>query len=109
MSEGQQIMQGSLKSILQQHDTHVQLKIMVSGDFELFASILAKNGFDVTEVAEEITCLIENKKSNGEFLEIFKLAKENGMDVRMLSPYRQRLEDVFLEAIRRDTEVEEHE
>jgi ABC-2 type transport system ATP-binding protein len=109
MSEGKTIMQGGLKSILQQQDKQVQLKIMVSGDYELFANILSKNGFNVTEVAEEISCLIDNNKTNVEFLEIFKLAKEFGMNVRMLSPYRQRLEDVFLAAIREEDAVEEVE
>ena len=105
MSEGRTIIQGDLKSILQQQEKKIQLKIVVSGDAELFASILSKNGFEVIEVTEEITCLIDNDKTNGEFLQIFKLAKENEMNVRMLSPYRQRLEDVFLAAVRDDKEV----
>jgi hypothetical protein len=43
------------------------------------------------------------KKENFSF--IFSLAKKHDMDVRMMTPYRQSLEDVFLEVIKPENGV----
>ncbi len=102
MNLGQRIMQGGLKSILAQSKETVQLQIRVSGNHAKFANALEKAGYNVLEVGQvEITCLIDGKMSQ-DYSEIFNLAKQAKMDVRMVTPYRQSLEDVFLEVVKTD-------
>ncbi len=98
ISNGMRVIQGDLRTILERKGEQIPLNIRVSGDPLEFASILRENGFNLVDARDEITCLITGKEEQI-FLDIFKLAKQAGMDVRMVSPYRQRLEDVFVELV----------
>lgn len=98
ISQGARVIQGDLRTILERKGDTVQLSIRVSNEPLRFAKILANEGFEVIDARDAITCLI-NGQDDQAFLKIFKLAHQNGLDVRMVSPYRQRLEDVFLELV----------
>ena len=101
ISHGSRIIQGDLRTILERKGEQIPLIIRVSERPHQFAQILSDAGFDVTGAQDEITCLV-NSQNERIYLDIFKLARENNMDVRMVSPYRQRLEDVFLELVGND-------
>ncbi|MHA2252993.1 MAG: ABC transporter ATP-binding protein [Candidatus Kariarchaeaceae archaeon] len=105
MAQGRQVIQGDLKSILASSSETIQLQIRVSGDHDTFANVLRQQGYNVLSVNQtEISCLIDgNQKESFSF--IFSLAKKNNMDVRMMTPYRQSLEDVFLEVIKPENGV----
>jgi ABC-2 type transport system ATP-binding protein len=98
ISQGARVIQGDLRTILERKGDTVQITIRVSREPLEFAKILANDGFDVIDARDEITCMV-NGQNDQAFLNIFKLARENDIDVRMVSPYRQRLEDVFLELV----------
>jgi ABC-2 type transport system ATP-binding protein len=100
MNMGQKVIQGNLKSILTQTSETVQLQIRVSGDHNQFAGVLEKAGYNILNFDQvEINCLLDGKMKE-DYTPIFKLAKEHNMDVRMLTPYRQSLEDVFLDVLK---------
>lgn len=39
------------------------------------------------------------REDDKKYLSIFKIAQNNGMYIRMMTPYRQSLEDVFIDEI----------
>ena len=98
MSQGRRLIQGDLKTILASKGETETLEIRVSGNHEKFAEVLNSNGLHVTDISDShISCISNLKTSNST---IFKLAQEADMNVRMISKYKQSLEDVFLEAVK---------
>jgi ABC-type multidrug transport system ATPase subunit len=98
MNQGKKVIQGDLKTILQQDEKVINLQVRVNGDHNKFAQLLKNNGFDVTNAAEIISFNIE-RDDDKKYLSIFKIARDNGMNIRMMTAFRQTLEDVFLNEI----------
>lgn len=99
MNLGKTVIQGDLRSILQKKDKIVNLQIRVNGgDINKFAKLLQENDFEVTNVAETISCNIE-REDDKKYLSIFNIARNNGMNIRMMTAYQQSLEDVFIDEI----------
>ena len=98
IDHGKQIMQGDLSTLLERKGSKIPLIIRVSNQPVQFAKTLENAGFDVVEVHDDIKITID-KENEDIYLSIFKLAKENNVDIRMLSPYRLTLEDVFLDIV----------
>ena len=93
------MIQGELRSILQKKDKIINLQIRVNGgDINKFAKLLQENDFEVTNVAETISFNIE-REDDKKYLSIFNIARNNGMNIRMMTAYQQSLEDVFLDEI----------
>ena len=99
MNLGKTVMQGELRSILHKKDKIINLQIRVNGgEINKFAKLLQKNDFEVTTVAETISCNIE-RENDKKYLSIFNIARNNGMNIRMMTAYQQSLEDLFLDEI----------
>ena len=98
MNQGKKVIQGDLKTILQKDDKIINLQVRVNGDHNKFAQLLQNNGFEVINAAEIISFNIE-RDDDKKYLSIFKIARNNGMNIRMMTTYRQSLEDVFLDEI----------
>lgn len=96
INQGQQIMQGDLKSILKRQGDKVNLRIIVDHSLDSFASLLEEANIKVIETSPEISCLVDSS-DDAIYLEIFRIAKENKFNIRKLTPYNQSLEDVFLD------------
>jgi ABC-2 type transport system ATP-binding protein len=98
MNQGKTVIQGNLNQILQQEGKVINLQVRVSGDYNRYAKLLEDQGFDVTNIAETISLNIERQNEN-RYLTLFKIARNNGMNIRMMSAYHLSLEDVFIEKI----------
>lgn len=98
MNQGKTVIQGNLNQILQQEGKVVNLQVRVSGDYNIYAKLLEDQGFDVTNIAETISLNIERENEN-RYLSLFKIARNNGMNIRMMSAYHLSLEDVFLDVV----------
>jgi ABC-2 type transport system ATP-binding protein len=98
MNHGKKVIQGDLKTIIKQEEKIINLQVRIDGDYLKFATLLENNGFEVTNVAETVSLNIE-KDDDKKYLSIFKIAQNNGMNIRMMIPYIQSLEDVFLDEI----------
>jgi ABC-2 type transport system ATP-binding protein len=98
MNQGKKAIQGDLNTILQQDDKIINLQVRVNGDHNKFAELLQNNGFEVTKTAEIISFNIEQDDYK-KYISVFKIARNNGMNIRMMTTYRQSLEDVFLNEI----------
>ncbi len=98
MNLGKTVIQGDLRSILHKEDKIINLQIRVNGDINKFAKLLQDNGFEVTNIAEIISLNVE-REDGKKYLSIFHLARNNGMNIRMMTSYRRSLEDVFLDEI----------
>ena len=98
MNLGKTVIQGDLRSILQKEDRIINLQVRVNGDINKFAKLLQDNGFEVTNIAEMISLNVE-REDGKKNLSIFHLARNNGMNIRMMTTYHQSLEDVFLDEI----------
>lgn len=98
MNQGKTVIQGNLNEILQQEGKVVNLQVRVSGDYNIYAKLLEDQGFDVTNIAETISLNIERENEN-RYLSLFKIARNNGMNIRMMSAYHLSLEDVFLDVV----------
>ena len=98
MNHGKKVIQGDLKEIIQQEEKIINLQVRINGDYQKFATLLQNNGFEVTNSAETISLNIE-RDNEKKYLSIFTIARDNGMNIRMMTPYRQSLEDVFLDEI----------
>jgi len=99
MNLGKMVIQGDLKSILRKKDKIINLQIRVNGgDINKFAKLLQENDFEITDVSETISCNIE-REDDKKYLSIFNIARNNGMNIRMMTPYQQSLEEVFLAEI----------
>lgn len=98
MNQGKTVIQGNLNQILQQEGKVVNLQVRVSGDYNIYAKLLEDQGFDVTNIAETISLNIERENEN-RYLTLFKIARNNGMNIRMMSAYHLSLEDVFIDVV----------
>ncbi len=99
MSNGSRVIQGDLKTILTQSDEVVTLQVRISGNHQSFANKMKDIGFDITTVSDnQINCIMRSDQELDNF-QIFKLAKENKVNIRMMTPYKQSLEDVFIDAV----------
>lgn len=99
ISQGKQVMQGDLKSILERKEGVMPTRIQVSGSTKKFSKILADNGIEITNVSTtDITCLI-NSEDDDVYMNIFKLAKSQNLNIRQLTSQRLSLEDVFFDVI----------
>ena len=91
-------MQGDLDEILSLKDQEkFTLKIQVNKTLQEFGAILSENGYEITDISNNISCLVDSKNESI-YLEIFKLAKKHAFNIRKITPYSQTLEDVFLDA-----------
>lgn len=102
LSRGRTIKQGSLQNILARKEGNISLIIRVSGDTNNFVTHLKDNGYYIEVDRDEIRCLMD-KDDRETYKQIFKIARKTGVDVRTMSPYRQSLEEVFLELVDADT------
>lgn len=99
ISQGRQVMQGNLQNLLARKSEKVTLRIQVSDQPKSYFKVLQKNGYQVEmENETEILCYLANNAENG-YIDFFKLAKDIGINIRMLSPNRISLEDIFLDAV----------
>jgi ABC-2 type transport system ATP-binding protein len=101
MNRGKKVIQGDLKTIMQQDEEIINLQVRVNENPKKFAQLLRDNGFEVTDVTEIISLNIE-RDNDQKYLSIFKIARNNGMNIRMMSAYRQSLEEVFLNEIEKN-------
>jgi ABC-type multidrug transport system ATPase subunit len=101
MNRGKKVIQGDLKTIMQQDEEIINLQVRVNENPKKFAQLLRDNGFEVTDVTEIISLNIE-RDNDQKYLSIFKIARNNGMNIRMMSAYRQSLEEVFLHEIEKN-------
>ncbi|OLS26707.1 MAG: putative ABC transporter ATP-binding protein YxlF [Candidatus Heimdallarchaeota archaeon LC_3] len=106
LSRGRTIKQGSLKSILTRKDGDISLIIRISGDLNSFANNLSDQGLNIEIDRDEIHCIM-NQDDQDTHKMIFKIARKTGVDIRTMSPYRQSLEEVFLELVQDDTNGEQ--
>ncbi|MHA2098259.1 MAG: ABC transporter ATP-binding protein [Candidatus Kariarchaeaceae archaeon] len=100
LNKGRTVMEGSLEAVMKQKDDSVRLQVQVSGSTQKFANILEENGFSILSVDGDISCLAppELVKTQN-YSTVFKLAKTNNVDIRLLTPFRLRLEDVFIDIV----------
>jgi ABC-2 type transport system ATP-binding protein len=98
MNQGKTVIQGNLNQILQQEGKVINLQVRVSGDYNRYAKLLEDQGFDVTNIAETISLNIE-RENEKRYLSLFQIARNNGMNIRMMSAYHLSLEDVFLDVV----------
>ncbi|MFW9987437.1 MAG: ABC transporter ATP-binding protein [Candidatus Odinarchaeota archaeon] len=104
MNTGKTVIQGDLRSILHKQGKIINLQIRVSGgDNMKFAKLLQENDFQVTNVVDTISVNIEREDDN-KYISIFKIARNNGMNIRNMSMYKQSLEDLFLDEIAKNKE-----
>lgn len=99
LANGQLVMQGDLTEVLNRNAESYQLVIQVSKSPIKFSNILEQNGFSILEVGSEIKCIPPKNLTNNNLVPIFKLAKENNLDIRKITPYKLNLEEVFLDAV----------
>lgn len=99
LSLGKLVMQGTLTDVLARNETSAKLVIRVSGNPQKFADILESQGYMIESVAAEIQCIPKGDDGVNNLIPIFKLAKENNMDIRKITPYKLDLEEVFLDAV----------
>ena len=62
-----------------------------------------KIGFRNIEIDRDAIHCIMNMDDQETHKKIFKTARKTGVDIRTMSPYRQSLEEVFLELVEDDT------
>ncbi len=98
MNMGKTVIQGDLRSILHKDDKIINLQIRVNGDINKFAKLLQNNGFEVTDIGKVISLNID-REDDEKYISIFNIARDNGMNIRMMTSYQQSLEDVFLDEI----------
>ncbi len=95
LREGRLIMQGNIEEL---KDTHHRLfGIKIKGDREIFISSLEKLGFEWREAENDILRVV--LPDEVEPAVFFKLAVENGLQIRHLVATRSSLEDVFAQAV----------
>ncbi|MHA2104956.1 MAG: ABC transporter ATP-binding protein [Candidatus Hodarchaeales archaeon] len=102
LSRGRTIKQGSLQTILTRKDGDISLIIRISGESNNFVTHLKDQGLNIEIDRDEIHCVMD-KDDQDIYKLIFKTARKTGVDIRTMSPYRQSLEDVFLELVHDDT------
>ena len=99
ISQGKQVVQGDLQTLLAKKGESVTLRIQVSDQTKSYFKVLQNNGFEVNlETETEILCFLKNHPENG-YIEFFKLAKEIGVNIRLLTANRISLEDIFLDVV----------
>lgn len=99
ISQGKQVMQGNLHTLLSQKGDSVTLRIQVSEKTKSYFDVLQDNGYEVTmENETDIQCFLKNSQKE-EYITFFKLAKNLGINIRMLSANKISLEDIFLDAV----------
>jgi ABC-2 type transport system ATP-binding protein len=95
LSGGKLIMQGNIEEL---KDTHHRLfGVKIKGEKEVFTSSLEKLGFEWREAENNILRVVLPDEVEPEVF--FKLAIENGLQIRHLATTRSSLEDVFAQAI----------
>ncbi len=99
ISQGKQVMQGNLHYLLTRKSDSVTLKIQVSDDTPGYFNLLRENGYEVEmDGKTDIQCFLRNNIQK-DYVQFFKLAKSLGINIRMLSPNKMSLEDIFLDAV----------
>ena len=93
--QGKLVIQGNINEL---RDAHRKLfEVKVKGDKELFTSALERSGYECREAENDILRVaLPDDVTTDVF---FKLAAENGLQIRHLSPTRYSLEDVFAQAV----------
>jgi len=106
MSKGKRVIQGDLQQILSQSGDTVEYTIRVTGDHFKFSKILSENGFKILNVDQNrISTTFANGTDNGS-LKVFELAKQQNEHIQMISPYKQSLEEVFIDVITEEEHLE---
>ena len=102
ISQGKQVMQGNLHSLLSRKGDSVTLKIQVSDNTPEYFSLLQEHGYEVEmDGKTDIQCFLRNN-SQEDYIQFFKLAKNIGLNIRLLSANRISLEDIFLDVINKN-------
>jgi ABC-2 type transport system ATP-binding protein len=95
MHQGKLIIQGNIEEL---KDTHRRLfEVKIKGSREVFTSALEKSSFEWWEAENDILRVALPDDIETDF--IFKLAVENGLQIRHLAATRYSLEDVFAQAV----------
>lgn len=95
MNKGKLIIQGNIDEL---RDAHRRLfEVKIKGDRQLFTSALERSGYEWRLAENDI---LKVSLPDGVEPEVFfKLAVENGLQIRHLVPTRYSLEDIFAQAV----------
>jgi ABC-2 type transport system ATP-binding protein len=95
MDKGRLVIQGNIDEL---RDAHRRLfEVKIKGDRELFTSALERSGYEWRPAENDI---LKVSLPDGVDPEVFfKLAVENGLQIRHLVPTRYSLEDIFAQAV----------
>lgn len=95
VNQGEVVIQGNIEEL---RDAHRRLfEVRAKGDQKIFTSALEKLGFEWRDMGDELLRVALPDKVESEIF--FKLAVDNGLQIRHLSPTRYSLEDIFAQAI----------
>jgi len=93
--QGKLVIQGNIEEL---KDTHHRLfEVKIKGDKKTFTSSLRQHGFEWREAGNDILRVALPDEVEPEVF--FKLAVENGLQIRHLAATRYSLEDVFAQAV----------
>lgn len=93
--QGKLVTQGNIDEL---RDAHRKLfEVKVKGDKELFTSALERSGYEWREAENDILKVVLPDSVEPDVF--FKLAVENGLQIRHLTPTRYSLEDIFAQAV----------
>jgi len=100
MNQGKLIIQGNIDELRDAH--HMLFEVKIKGGRELFTSALERSGYEWRPAENDI--LKVSLPDGVEPSVFFKLAVENGLQIRHLVPTRYSLEDVFAQAVGEEQE-----
>ena len=95
LREGKVVVSGNIEELRSAY--HRMYEVRIKGDEQLFVSALEASGVDCSK--SENNMLRLSLPDNIETEILFKIAYENGLQIRHLAPTRYSLEDVFTQAI----------
>ena len=99
ISQGKEVIQGDLRTLLARRGDSVTLRIQVSAKTKSYFEVLQDNGYEVKlDGRTDISCYMKNVTQES-YVNFFKLAKSMDINIRLLSANRVSLEDIFLDAV----------
>ena len=103
ISQGKTVVEGDLHTVLERKSDIISLHIeLLHEGNNTFARILEQENYDPIINGIDITVNINRKEENDHYLKLFSLAKQNNLVIRKMTPYKQSLEDIFLDAVKED-------
>jgi len=94
LGRGRLLAEGRIETLKQTHDRQVEVR--VKGDQAVFARILGERGIPATTVGDHLLAELPAGQGPGP---IWRIALEEGEQIRLLKPRRSTLEEVFLAAV----------